>query len=1229
MLDDIVEEEAPTYVVPLGWLPRAWSFHPDEVEPLFRPGEDVVTVIAVPNLETRARRYLHSVGNPTDVPKFFAWSTHVEVESWDGGGNRKPSSQLIMLIDSNFLHWLLTDGSGFKDRLFIHEAHHLKAARDRFHGDPTGGLTSPLRDPEFLRATEDHVDLVQSGDALLADVVGESQDASGFSAPAPWTEEGYIREQFPIDEVLSAYFFYTRSGKTLDTGLPKLPRELKKEVEPLSSEYDVEPPVIGVLLRTYHRMYPAAKPSQVISFARSVLDAGWNRVPQFHEWVLGGNRQEFIGLFGRVDSPRALLEVQQAIPFAVWPFSSRQRALDWAMDLRDQMGHEACIETLNRLGEVLNRPHPSLDVDEFPFPEVLSNEDNLFEGFVLGQGTADYYGEQIPGLDQTWIDLFINRPAFPAGFSRIVFLPDVSGQTYGVTRSHSGDGTADFLRGTLVLPEELLALSPEQLIPLVATLSAYAYAIEFHAAPNLVHRHSMGIVHAAAVLDSFGPTEGSRSDVDLRLGVLDYLDQHDPDGSGFWPHFSAFVRSRMNQRGQVLPDMSWKLSFWFSRESESHGSVVRPRDAIPLLDRRRLERRMWQTWKNHPDFLAVLAHSLDEAELEPVLRALLIKGPTDPDAWSSMRRLPSIDELEMFRVQLATGEDVTQRDFLASGAYQVGLHLLQQYGASTALELFAASKFEDTPWYAWSSDAAPPSEFDDVREEMDVWVQIQEADRVYRQIQFLRSLGFVNDHLRELFSLPSQQVVNWLASTDGLRQRYAQETAKDARVALSYLDKLIGLWTAQYDQIGPQAGRSLFEAIQLLGLIKAQRERLLIGEGGASDIAQQRYRTSRRGRSSRDQPAHEKLRDDYTSKEGRLAAVGYAKEVIAKADHVGEAFWLSETSSDPNVALTQEAIQIAMDTSDGETLRPVLEYILSSREGSVLGERVYSLVELTTPERPGDAGSPSWVSLVERMYEEITGGSEGVARLSLADIQSSVAGGEGRSTEVDRSYRDLRTRLKSLGRTLARTSDETFLHLFGQEGSLSQELGTLVFIGENPELAYRLFQLDPDQFVRVMDLVSEYSVARLILGLQRTSLSQAESMEASIREEIARNEAYGLRDNMLSLAKLYIQTQARYGLRIQDESSRRQIVNAYVVLGIPKGATMDEIKRSYRQLALLFHPDRHQLNADMLVVEGEVKFATGSYEMLSNLHQRSIYDAKITDSPDAFPTKPVFLTSRN
>lgn len=65
--------------------------------------------------------------------------------------------------------------------------------------------------------------------------------------------------------------------------------------------------------------------------------------------------------------------------------------------------------------------------------------------------------------------------------------------------------------------------------------------------------------------------------------------------------------------------------------------------------------------------------------------------------------------------------------------------------------------------------------------------------------------------------------------------------------------------------------------------------------------------------------------------------------------------------------------------------------------------------------------------------------------------------------------------------------------------------------------------------------------------------------------------------------------------------------NYYETLGLPKGASADEIKKAYRKLALEWHPDRHPNEKE--VAEKKFKEINEAYQVLSNPQKKQVYDA--------------------
>src|SRR5580765_90772 len=79
----------------------------------------------------------------------------------------------------------------------------------------------------------------------------------------------------------------------------------------------------------------------------------------------------------------------------------------------------------------------------------------------------------------------------------------------------------------------------------------------------------------------------------------------------------------------------------------------------------------------------------------------------------------------------------------------------------------------------------------------------------------------------------------------------------------------------------------------------------------------------------------------------------------------------------------------------------------------------------------------------------------------------------------------------------------------------------------------------------------------------------------------------------------------------------------YEVLGVPRAATIEQIKESYHMLARRFHPDRfHQQSADLRNrIESAFARIAQAHEILSDALKRDDYDQKLTATVSRAPAK--------
>ncbi len=76
----------------------------------------------------------------------------------------------------------------------------------------------------------------------------------------------------------------------------------------------------------------------------------------------------------------------------------------------------------------------------------------------------------------------------------------------------------------------------------------------------------------------------------------------------------------------------------------------------------------------------------------------------------------------------------------------------------------------------------------------------------------------------------------------------------------------------------------------------------------------------------------------------------------------------------------------------------------------------------------------------------------------------------------------------------------------------------------------------------------------------------------------------------------------------------------YQLLEVAATATPDEIKQSFRRLAKIYHPDRHTNSTQQTQFLKKFQIISAAYEVLSDDHQRRVYDQMLRYGPTTVST---------
>jgi hypothetical protein len=79
----------------------------------------------------------------------------------------------------------------------------------------------------------------------------------------------------------------------------------------------------------------------------------------------------------------------------------------------------------------------------------------------------------------------------------------------------------------------------------------------------------------------------------------------------------------------------------------------------------------------------------------------------------------------------------------------------------------------------------------------------------------------------------------------------------------------------------------------------------------------------------------------------------------------------------------------------------------------------------------------------------------------------------------------------------------------------------------------------------------------------------------------------------------------------------KPIPNLYALLGVPKGASLEDVRRSGKMLQMLFHPDRNIGDVD---AEARFKEIVAALDIFTDRERRAAYDRSLPTRAGLYPT---------
>lgn len=169
----------------------------------------------------------------------------------------------------------------------------------------------------------------------------------------------------------------------------------------------------------------------------------------------------------------------------------------------------------------------------------------------------------------------------------------------------------------------------------------------------------------------------------------------------------------------------------------------------------------------------------------------------------------------------------------------------------------------------------------------------------------------------------------------------------------------------------------------------------------------------------------------------------------------------------------------------------------------------------------------------------------------------------------------------------------------------------------NVQLLIKLCRTWRQQADSLTDEERKVAARHAIAACNRAINLDAAHGESNLSALVARGEAYiALEEWQLSINDMQAainidgnSQEARQGLnKAEVEKKKSERKDYYKILGVPKNADDRAIKKAFRKLAVQYHPDKHQDQADKDAAEKIFKDVVEAHDVLSDEEARGKYD---------------------